>query len=47
MELVSWYIGRLETLRGLRVQPKAAETVSTPRKPSAIEPSGSNARAVK
>lgn len=43
MELVSWYIGRLEALRALRVQPKAAEAPVTPRKPSAIAPAGCNA----
>ena len=41
MELVSWYIGRLETLRSLGVKRKAIETPDTPRKPAASEPSAS------
>ena len=43
MELVSWYIGRLEALRALRVKPKAVETPDTPRKPPVSEPSAHNA----
>jgi len=42
MELVSWYIGRLEALRALRVKPKAVEPPDTPRKPPAKAPTGCN-----